>query len=270
MWRRSFSSLVRTDILPDKTGLITLCDPSRLNALTEPMGLEFTAAVNHMNELAANQTIRSCIVTGEGHAFSAGGDLVWLRERHNCTPYQNRIIMMRFYNFYLHIRTLTVPTIAAINGHAIGAGMCMSLGCDFRIVSNEAKLGFTFVKLGIHPGMGASLLLPRLISQQRAAEYLLTGRTVSGAVAKADGLVLEAVDKSEVMEKSLALASTLNGNAPIAVQTAIQTLRSHKFAGLDDGLMKEADAQAEAYTSLDFLRGLDAIKTKSVADFSGW
>ena len=117
------------------------------------MGLEFSAAVNDMNALAADQSIRSCIVTGEGHAFSAGGDLAWLRERHDSTPYQNRLTMLKFYNLYLHIRPLTVPTIAAINGHAIGAGMCMTLGCDFRIASNEARLGFTFVKLGIHPGM---------------------------------------------------------------------------------------------------------------------
>lgn len=116
------------------------------------MGLEFVAAVNHLNTLAADQSIRSCVVTGEGHAFSAGGDLAWLRERHDATPYQNRLTMLKFYNLFLHIRTLTVPTIAAINGHAIGAGMCMTLGCDFRIASTEARLGFTFVKLGIHPG----------------------------------------------------------------------------------------------------------------------
>ena len=118
-----------------------------------PMGVEFTAAVNHMNTLARDRVIRSCIVTGEGHAFSAGGDLKWLRERYDHTPYQNRLTMLNFYNMFLHIRTLSVPTIAAINGHAIGAGMCMTLGCDFRIASNDARLGFTFVKLGIHPGV---------------------------------------------------------------------------------------------------------------------
>lgn len=119
----------------------------------EPMGVEFASAVSHMNTLAADQQIRSCVVTGSGNAFSAGGDLAWLRERHDATPYQNRLTMLKFYNLYLHIRTLTVPTIAAINGHAIGAGMCMTLGCDFRIASKDARLGFTFVKLGIHPGM---------------------------------------------------------------------------------------------------------------------
>jgi enoyl-CoA hydratase len=139
------------------------------------MGLEFTAAVNHMNTLAADQSIRSCIITGSGHAFSAGGDLAWLRERHDSTPYQNRLTMLKFYNLYLHVRTLTVPTIAAINGHAIGAGMCMTLGCDFRVASKDARLGFTFVKLGIHPGIvpiGLTLLPPFRIVVMPTVIYL--------------------------------------------------------------------------------------------------
>lgn len=274
MIRRSFSrfsSLVETSVLTsEKVGIIALNDPQRLNALTEPMGTEFTAAVKKMNGLAANQSIRSCIITGNGAAFSAGGDLVWLRERHDSTPYQNRLTMLNFYNLYLSIRHLTVPTIAAINGHAIGAGMCMALGCDFRIASNDARLGFTFVKLGIHPGMGASLLLPRLIGQELACEYLLTGKTVKGEEGAKDGLVLKSVDKHDVLNSAKELATSFGGNAPIAVQTCMQTLRGSKFNGLDDGLMKEADAQAEAYTSKDFLVGLESIKNKNQPTFIGW
>lgn len=72
----------------------------------------------------------------------------WLRQRNDSSAYANRKTMIRFYNLFLHIRTLSVPTIAAINGPAIGAGMCMTLGCDFRITSKSARIGFTFVKLG--------------------------------------------------------------------------------------------------------------------------
>mmetsp|Transcript_19825 Transcript_19825/g.28511 ORF Transcript_19825/g.28511 Transcript_19825/m.28511 type:complete len:286 (-) Transcript_19825:61-918(-) len=267
--KRFASSLVKTEIQGD-VGIITLCDAQRLNALTASMGHEFVKAVDKMNDAAASQKIRSCIVTGDGEAFSAGGDLEWLRARHDSSPYANRVTMLQFYNLFLHIRTLRVPTIAAINGHAIGAGMCMTLACDFRIAAENARIGFTFVKLGIHPGMGASLLLPRLIAPQKAAEYLLLGSTVTGNVAKADGLVLEAVPKDNVVPRALQLAHELGENAPIAVQTCAQTLRITKFANLDEGLLREANSQAEAYGSKDFLAGLEAIKTKSKPRFNGW
>eukprot|EP00604_Paraphysomonas_vestita_P002399 CAMPEP_0174819668 /NCGR_PEP_ID=MMETSP1107-20130205/3052_1 /TAXON_ID=36770 /ORGANISM="Paraphysomonas vestita, Strain GFlagA" /LENGTH=178 /DNA_ID=CAMNT_0016033615 /DNA_START=310 /DNA_END=846 /DNA_ORIENTATION=+ len=178
--------------------------------------------------------------------------------------------MIKFYNLYLSVRHLQVPTIAAINGHAIGAGMCMTLACDFRIAAENAKIGFTFTKLGIHPGMGASVLLPRLISPQRAFEYLLTGATVSGTTAQQHGLVLEAVPKNEVLPKAIQLAESLGVNAPIAVQTCIQSLRADKFTGLDDGLLREANAQAAAYASKDLLVGIHAIRNKIHPQFNGW
>ena len=102
-----------------------------------------------------------------GEAFSAGGDLKWLRERHTVpSAYDNAKTMVDFYKRFLSVSKIPVPTIAAINGSASGAGLCMTLACDFRIASDKAKLGFTFTKLGIHPGMGCSTLLPRLVNQQ--------------------------------------------------------------------------------------------------------
>lgn len=233
-----------------------------------------------LSQAIQRHEIRACIVTGAGEAFSAGGNLDWLEDRHNHSPHSNYQTMIQFYNFFLSIRHLNVPTIAAINGHAIGAGMCMTLGCDFRIAAENAKIGFTFVKLGIHPGpcslvsfsphlragMGASVLLPRLISPQKAFEYLLAGSTVSGVTARNDGLVLEAVSKEQVLPRAIALAESLSANAPIAVQTCLTSLRADKvpfyffpvrllitsmaqFTGLDDGLHREATAQAAGYAS---------------------
>lgn len=94
-----------------------------------------------------------------GDAFSAGGDLKWLRERHTMNSYQNSIIMFDFYNMFLSIRNIHCPVIACINGSAIGAGLCMTLACDIRVASSTAKLGFTFPKLGIHPGRITSMKL---------------------------------------------------------------------------------------------------------------
>jgi enoyl-CoA hydratase/carnithine racemase len=176
-------------------GVIVLNDPKKLNALTEDMGYQFVDAVSMMKRASQDQLIRSCIITGSGDAFSAGGDLDWLRARHYASPYANKLTMIKFYNLFLCVKDIPVPTIAAINGAAIGAGMCMTLACDFRIAAHESKIGFTFAKLGIHPGMGASYLLPRVISSQLASDYLLTGKIVSGDIAKRDGLVLDAVPK---------------------------------------------------------------------------
>ena len=106
--------------------------------------------------------------------------------------------------------------------------MCMTLACDFRIASETAKIGFTFVKIGIHPGMGASVILPRLIPSQKAFEYLLSGATVSGATAQKHGLVLEAVSKESVVPRSIEFAQSIASNSPIAVQTCVHSLRADK------------------------------------------
>ena len=119
----SANSLVQTHVR-NNIGYITLSDPTKMNALTEAMGKEFTSAVESMCTEAREQRIRACIITGQGKAFSAGGDLDWLRERHDTAPYVNKQIMFNFYNLYLCVRRIPVPTIAAINGPAIGAGMC--------------------------------------------------------------------------------------------------------------------------------------------------
>ena len=195
--RLSTNSLVKTAV-EGPVGKIILNDPARLNALTVDMGQQFVNAVREMTDLALSQQIRACIITGEGMAFSAGGDLNWLQERSRSAGFKNSRIMVDFYNRFLCVRNIPVPTIAAINGAAIGAGMCMTLACDFRIAAPKAKLGFTFTKLGIHPGMGASVLLPRLVRHETAALLLLTGDVVDGSTAKDMGLVCNIGDEKVI------------------------------------------------------------------------
>ncbi len=140
---------------------LTLNAPKRLNALTVAMGDEFAAAVADLKANSAN--VSSVVVTGAGRAFSAGGDVQFLRDRCNDTPSRNAAIMRDFYDRMLSIRTLPMPTICALNGHAIGAGLAFTFAADFRIAAEDAQLGVTFTKLGIHPGMGSSHFLPKLI-----------------------------------------------------------------------------------------------------------
>ena len=111
--------------------------------------------------------MRAAILTGAGRAFSAGGDLDWLMARHRDTPENNVAVMTEFYKRFLVLRRLPVPVIAAINGPAIGAGLCLAVGgADLRVASTGAKLGVTFTKLGLHPGMAATFFLPQLVGPQ--------------------------------------------------------------------------------------------------------
>ena len=98
-------------------------------------------------------------MTGAGRAFSAGGDLSWLRQRARDTPSRNVEIMRNFYERFLSIRRVPLPVVCAINGHAIGAGLCFAMACDIRVASERAKMGFTFVGLGLHPGMACTHLV---------------------------------------------------------------------------------------------------------------
>lgn len=174
--------------------IMKLNRPKVLNAMTVALGEGFSAAVEELKERCANEDIRAVVVTGNGKAFSAGGDLQFLRDRHYDTPANNAPIMRAFYERFLCVRTLPVPVIAAINGPAVGAGLCFALACDIRIASAKAKLGLTFTGLNLHPGMASTHFLPLIVGPQIASEMLLTGKLYSGTEAARKGVVAEAVD----------------------------------------------------------------------------
>ena len=167
---RQCSSLVKLHHEREgQVAVITLNNPSKMNALTEPMG---DALISTVNKLKGDTNVRAAILTGAGKAFSAGGDLDWLLARHRDTPENNIKVMQEFYKRFLVMRQLPVPVIAAINGPAIGAGLCLAVGgSDVRIASNKAKLGVTFTRLGLHPGMAATHFLPQLIGPQVFPKY---------------------------------------------------------------------------------------------------
>ena len=138
---------------------LTLNVPSRLNAMTSAMGAEIRDAVPLINE---RDETRVVIVRGAGRAFSAGGSLKSIQEEVSEDPDAGPGLGggSNFYRLYLSVRDLVAPSIAAINGHAIGAGLCFALGCDMRVIKTGARVGMTFVRLGIHPGMAGDLDAP--------------------------------------------------------------------------------------------------------------
>lgn len=252
---------------------LTLQDPERRNAMSAAMGEAFAA---EMVALAAEPGLRAVVLTGTGDAFSAGGDfgmLEGLAENATARPgvarRETRDAMRAFYGLFLTLRELPCPAIAAINGHAIGAGLCVALACDLRIASREAKLGLNFTRLGLHPGMGATWTLPRLIGAAPAAELLYTGRTITGEEAAALGMVNRAVAPDRVVPDALELAKEIAEAAPIAVAGVKRALARSAAASLDDQLGFEASEQARCFESRDVGEGLAAARERRRPRFEG-
>lgn len=246
--------------------VLELNAPDKLNALTVEMGEAFSAAVD---KVAAQKDVRAVVLTGAGRAFSAGGDLSFLLARANDRPDNNADEMRAFYARFLSMRKLSAPIIAAVNGHAIGAGMCLALAADMRVVAEEAKLGVTFVGLGLHPGMGATHFLPKIVGPERAARWLCSGAVFPGAEASKWGIASDVVPAVDVRQTAEALALTIAKQSPVAVRSVTGTLRRADDADLARALAREADAQAQSYATADLREGIAALQEKRAPDFSG-
>ena len=248
-------------------------DPDRLNAMTTAMGEAFR---DRIAELGKDESIRAVVLTGVGRAFSAGGDLDMLQrqaDRGSADPGSAwrgiRDEMSTFYRLFLTVRDLPCPTIAAINGHAIGAGFCVALGCDFRYVAREAKLGLNFTRIGVHPGMGATWTLPRLVGPALAAELLFTSRIIQGEEAQRIGLANRVVSSDDVLAEAQATAVEIAQNAPGAVRAVKRALARTESTSLEDQLQFEASEQARNFESADAQEGIAAVREKRAPAFSG-
>jgi len=257
-------------VLLEKVGRVakvTLNVPEKMNAMTSEIASEFGKVVAHLVEDPSEYG--AVVVTGAGRAFSAGGDLDWLRRRCRDTPSRNSKIMHDFYNKFLCVRQIPLPVIAAINGPAIGAGLCFAMACDVRIVAASAKLGFTFVGLGLHPGMGATHLVASVAGYEVAHRLLLSGDLVSGAEARELRLCTEvAPDGPAAQERAMRLAERMAAQAPVAVRATVRSLRQKQDLGLESALWREADAQSYGYSTADCREGIEAVAEKRAPKFT--
>src|SRR4051794_24312842 len=149
----------------DGVALLTLDNPDQRNAMSPAMTGSWVAAIE---ELRADPTVRAVVVTGEGRAFCSGGDTSWIAGDPDASVDDLRTRMLPFYRAWLSVRSLEVPPIAAVNGAAVGAGLCLALACDMRYAASSARLGAPFVRLGMHPGMAATWLLPEVVGPAAA------------------------------------------------------------------------------------------------------
>jgi len=259
----SETELVRLD---RDGGIATLVfqDPDRHNAMSRAMGEALKARID---ELAQDRELRVVVLTGAGRAFSAGGDMDMLldlarRAAAGRALQETRDQMQEFYNLFLSVRALPCPSIAAINGHAIGAGLCVALACDLRISSTRARLALNFTRLGLHPGMAATWTLPRLVGPARAAELLYTGRTLSATEAERIGMVNRAVDAEDVVGEAHELARAVATSGPQAVRGVKQSLARSAESALDAQLQLEATLQAACFGTQDAAEGLAAVRER--------
>jgi len=244
---------------------LVLDDARRKNAMSPELG---DALAARAKEIFVDQEVRAVVLTGAGDAFSAGGDLAMLERLRKASFAEARAFMYGFYTRYLSITELDVPVIAAIKGPAIGAGLCVALAADIVIVDEESKLALNFSMLGLHPGMGATYLVPRRVGPQRAAELLLTGRRFSGKDAAAWGMALEALSGERVLTRAQEIAGNIADAAPLAVRALKKEVGIDR-AALAKALDREAYEQAVSYGSVDLGEGLAAASEKRRPLFLG-
>jgi enoyl-CoA hydratase len=246
--------------------VLTLDLPERRNAITA----ELTAAwVDAVGALRADRDVRAVVVTGEGSAFCAGGDLSWIGESPDLTVDVIRARMLPFYRSWLSIRAVEVPTIAAINGHAVGAGLCLALACDLRYVATGAKLSAPFTSLGMHAGMAATWLLPEVVGLPVARELLFTGRRLDADEALRVGLVNGVFEPDDLLDGALDVADQIAANAPIAIRLTVAALRSGGHRTMESALQFEALAQPVTFATSDLAEGIAASKQRRAPTFTG-
>jgi enoyl-CoA hydratase len=248
----------------DAVRVLTITRPEKLNALNRAM---LAALAARLDALARDETLRVLIITGAGpKAFVAGADI---SEFEGLTPdaatryaRDGQLVLDR-------LEALPVPTIAAINGYALGGGCELALACTFRVMAETARLGLPETSLGLIPGFGGTQRLARAIGRQQALELILTGRQVDAAEAVRLGLVLRAVPADQVMEAAQALGDQLAARAPLALRYAREAVAAGLDRPLADGLAVEARLFGLAAASADMREGVRAFLEKRHASFTG-
>jgi enoyl-CoA hydratase len=248
----------------DRIARITFNRPNVLNALNrktvEELGECLTAA-------RFDDSVRVVILTGAGEkAFIAGADINELAQR---TPVDGKDFALFGQGIIHRLETLGKPSIAAINGFALGGGCELALACTMRIASRNAKLGQPEVKLGILPGYGGSQRLPRLCGKGVAHELILTGEMITAEEALRIGLVNRVVESAELLSTAESMAKKIIANAPLAVKYAMEAIEHGMEMPQEEGLFLEATLFGLCCATDDMREGTRAFIEKRPAKFQG-
>ena len=242
-------------------GLITMNRPEALNALNDQVLRELDAV---LDQVEADDSILVAVITGAGRSFVAGADI---GQMSTLTAAEAKAFGVLGNRVFLKLENLTKPTIAAVNGFALGGGCELSMACDIRVASEKAKFGQPEVGLGITPGFSGTQRLPRRVGVAKAKELIFSGRMIKADEAKEIGLVNAVYAPEALMDGALEMAKSFTKNAPIAVKYAKACIDRGMQMDIDDGIAIENELFAMCFATADQKEGMGAFLEKRPANF---
>lgn len=250
--------------LVNGVGYITLNIPEKLNAMRLEMKTEL---VELLRTIRGDYSVRALVITGEGRAFCAGGDVSSMGDKQKNNEGRDR--MRLGCDWIKELVTLEKPVIAAVNGYAFGAGLSVALACDFIIASEKSSFQSSFVNIGLVPDTAHVWALPKRIGVGKAKEMTYTGRTVRAAEALEIGLVDKVVPPEQLMDEARAMAEQL-AQGPTYVIGLIKTqFRSAYNTSFQEYLDTEVNLQAAAFHTQDHVMAVKAFLEKGEKHFIG-
>jgi enoyl-CoA hydratase len=247
----------------DRIATIALANPGRRNVLDEQMAEALRGAAG---QAGADPGVRCAILTGTDDVFAAGADI---EEVAAASAEENLAYNARLRAAVDAVAALPVPSIAAVNGHAVGGGLELALACTLRVASAKARLGVPEARLGIIPATGGLARLPRLIGRSAAARLLLTGELISGTEAEEAGIVDLAVPAEQVQEEARALAARIAAAAPLSTRAIVDALRADAQLPIEEANRRTEERLAVLLRSADRREGAAAFLERREPRFSG-
>ena len=245
----------------DGIAIVTIDRPEALNALNSTVITELEQVVA---ALESDRDVRCLILTGEGRSFVAGADI---GEMSTLTKEGGEAFGKHGNDVFRAIETLPIPTIAAVNGFALGGGCELALSCDIILASEKAKFGQPEVGLGITPGFSGTQRLPRRVGVAKAKELIFSGKMIKADEAEKIGLVNAVFAPEALMDGALEMAKSFTKNAPIAVKYAKACIDRGMQMDIDDGIAIENELFAMCFATADQKEGMGAFLEKRPANF---
>jgi enoyl-CoA hydratase len=247
----------------DGIGIITLHRPSALNALNSALVAELDGLLTDLTD----GDLLALIVTGAGdRAFAAGADIAEMAEMSSA---EAQDLSARGQAAFRQLESFPAPTIAAVNGFALGGGCELAMSCDIVLASPSAVFGQPEVKLGVIPGFGGTQRLVRRVGRQRALELMWTGRNVKAVEAVEIGLAMAVIDDGSVMDSALAMAARIAKNGPSAVRMVKRAVHDPSAKGAEVALRFEQSLFGQCFDTSDQTEGMAAFMAKRPAAFTG-
>ena len=260
-----------TDLILEKDGpvaVLTLNRPDKMNAISADMRVAIPQALQEIQE---DDSVRALILTGAGRGFCSGADVAVqaARAAGQVTDTSRQTLLQLVGSFILAFEKVNKPVIAAVNGIAAGVGLTMTLTCDIRIASANARFSAIWVKRGLIADGGASLLLPLTVGMEKALELCFTGEVINAQEAERIRLVSRVVPAEELMTRAKELAQKIAANPPISVELAKRVMWEKVRNQLREQLIFESYAQGLCRTTQDQKEAVKAFMEKREPQFKG-